>query len=105
MINEIDTADVVVRDGSTVCVRRTTPDDLDGLRQFFDSLSVESLYYRFLGLAALAYLGLMVPLGLGILALDGTSGAAGIGGIWAGVAAWMVVRAAVNRRRTVHLLP
>jgi GNAT superfamily N-acetyltransferase len=53
MISEIGTADVVVRDGSTVCVRRTTRDDLDALSEFFHSLSSESLYYRFLGLPAL----------------------------------------------------
>jgi acetyl coenzyme A synthetase (ADP forming)-like protein len=53
MINEIETTDVVVRDGSTVCVRPTTRDDLDALSQFFHSLSPESLYYRFLGLPCL----------------------------------------------------
>jgi acetyl coenzyme A synthetase (ADP forming)-like protein len=50
---EGSTTDVVVRDGSTVCVRRATPDDLDALSRFFHSLSSESLYYRFLGLPAL----------------------------------------------------
>lgn len=53
MIHEIETTDVVVRDGSTVCVRRTTRDDLDALSQFFHSLSSESRYYRFLGIPAL----------------------------------------------------
>ena len=53
MIHEIETTDVVVRDGSTVCVRPTTGDDLDALSQFFHSLSPESLYYRFLGLPCL----------------------------------------------------
>ena len=53
MISEIGTADVVVRDGSTVCVRPATSDDLEGLSQFFRSLSNESLYYRFLGIPAL----------------------------------------------------
>jgi len=53
MITEIETTDVVVRDGSTVCVRRTTSDDVDALSQFFHTLSTESLYYRFIGLPAL----------------------------------------------------
>jgi acetyl coenzyme A synthetase (ADP forming)-like protein len=52
-LTEMSFADVVVRDGSTVCVRRTTTDDLVALSQFFHSLSSESLYYRFLGLPAL----------------------------------------------------
>jgi acetyl coenzyme A synthetase (ADP forming)-like protein len=53
MINQIETTDVVVRDGSTVCLRRTTGDDLDALSKFFHSLSTESLYYRFLGFPGL----------------------------------------------------
>ena len=50
---EVPTTDVVVRDGSTVCVRRATAADLDALSRFFHSLSNESLYYRFLGFPAL----------------------------------------------------
>ena len=50
---EVSTTDVVVRDGSTVCVRRATSDDLDALSRFFHGLSTQSLYYRFLGLPAL----------------------------------------------------
>ena len=51
--SEVSTTDVVVRDGSTVCIRRATTDDLDALSRFFHSLSSDSLYYRFLGLPAL----------------------------------------------------
>jgi len=49
----MELTDVVVRDGSTVCVRRATADDVDALAQFFRTLSSESLYYRFLGIPSL----------------------------------------------------
>jgi acetyl coenzyme A synthetase (ADP forming)-like protein len=49
----MERTDVVVRDGSTVCVRRATADDVDALAQFFRALSSESLYYRFLGIPSL----------------------------------------------------
>jgi hypothetical protein len=49
----MELTDVVVRDGSTVCVRRATADDVDALAQFFHTLSSESLYYRFLGIPSL----------------------------------------------------
>jgi acetate---CoA ligase (ADP-forming) len=49
MTSDVATADVVVRDGSTVCLRRATEDDLDALSQFLHALSDESLYYRFMG--------------------------------------------------------
>ena len=52
-ISEMPLADVVVRDGSTVSVRRATADDVDALSQFFHSLSRESLYFRFLSLPSL----------------------------------------------------
>jgi acetyl coenzyme A synthetase (ADP forming)-like protein len=39
--------DVVVRDGSTVCVRQAEERDVPGLLQFLQSLSPQSLYYRF----------------------------------------------------------
>jgi acetyl coenzyme A synthetase (ADP forming)-like protein len=41
--------DVVVRDGSTVCIRRAGEADIAALRQFLESLSPQSLYYRFHG--------------------------------------------------------
>ena len=49
----MELTDVVVRDGSTVCVRRATADDVGALAQFFHTLSSESLYYRFLGVPSL----------------------------------------------------
>ena len=49
----MELTDVVVRDGSTVCVRRATADDVAALAQFFHTLSSESLYYRFLGIPSL----------------------------------------------------
>ncbi len=53
MINDVTTTDVVVRDGSTVCLRPFEEHDLDSLRQFLRSLSPASLYFRFLGLPSL----------------------------------------------------
>ena len=47
------TTDIVLRDGSTVCLRPAEDRDTDALLQFLRSLSVESLYYRFLGLPSL----------------------------------------------------
>jgi acetyl coenzyme A synthetase (ADP forming)-like protein len=45
--------DVVVRDGSTVCMRQAAEGDVGPLLQFLLSLSPESLYYRFHGRPAL----------------------------------------------------
>jgi acetyl coenzyme A synthetase (ADP forming)-like protein len=45
--------DVVVRDGSTVCVRQAEERDIPVLLRFLQSLSPQSLYYRFHGLPAL----------------------------------------------------
>jgi acetate---CoA ligase (ADP-forming) len=53
MTNEVATTDVVLRDGSTVCLRPAVDTDIEGLLQFLRSLSPESLYFRFLGLPAL----------------------------------------------------
>jgi len=41
--------DVVVRDGSTVCLRQAQSADVAALLQFLQSLSPQSLYYRFHG--------------------------------------------------------
>jgi acetyl coenzyme A synthetase (ADP forming)-like protein len=46
--------DVVVRDGSTVCVRQAEERDVPGLLQFLQSLSAQSLFYRFHGFPALS---------------------------------------------------
>ena len=53
MTNEVTVADVVVRDGSTVCLRLAGEGDVEALLEFFRSLSQESLYFRFMGLPAL----------------------------------------------------
>src|SRR5688572_6459538 len=53
MLNEVATTDVVVRDGSTVCLRRATLHDADAVLGFPTSLSDESLYFRFLGVPVL----------------------------------------------------
>jgi acetate---CoA ligase (ADP-forming) len=53
MTNALAAIDVVVRDGSTVCLRRAEEGDLQALLEFLSSLSPESLYYRFLGLPSL----------------------------------------------------
>ena len=45
--------DVVVRDGSTVCIRQAEDGDVLALLQLLQSLSPESLYYRFHGRPAL----------------------------------------------------
>jgi acetyl coenzyme A synthetase (ADP forming)-like protein len=49
MITTVAMVDVVVRDGSTVCVRQAGEQDVAGLLRFLESLSPESLYYRFHG--------------------------------------------------------
>jgi acetate---CoA ligase (ADP-forming) len=53
MVNDVATVDVVVRDGSTVCLRRAVDGDVPALLAFLESLSAESRYQRFLGLPAL----------------------------------------------------
>ena len=39
--------DVVLKDGSTVRLRRASPDDMPALLAFYAGLSKESLYFRF----------------------------------------------------------
>jgi acetyl coenzyme A synthetase (ADP forming)-like protein len=53
MLSAVAPADVVLRDGSTVCLRPATESDLDDLLRFFQSLSFDSLYFRFHGVRAL----------------------------------------------------
>jgi acetyl coenzyme A synthetase (ADP forming)-like protein len=53
MIKELIPTDVVVRDGSTVCLRRAGDADIAVLLEFLSSLSPESFHYRFMGLGAL----------------------------------------------------
>ena len=45
-----DSCDVVLKDGSTVAFRPSTEADVQPVRAFFESLSVESQYQRFFGL-------------------------------------------------------
>jgi putative MATE family efflux protein len=65
----------------------------------YDGVLIGAADYRFLGLAALAYLIAIAPVGLAVLGLD-----LGIAGIWAGLTLWMVMRAVVNHRRATTLL-
>jgi acetate---CoA ligase (ADP-forming) len=53
MTHDVAPVDVVVRDGSTVCLRRALDSDVPALLTFFASLSPGSLYRRFLGVPAL----------------------------------------------------
>jgi acetyl coenzyme A synthetase (ADP forming)-like protein len=53
MVSDVIATDVVVRDGSTVCLRAAGGEDLAALQRFLGELSPESLYFRFLGLPAL----------------------------------------------------
>ena len=62
MTDEAATIDVVVRDGSTVTLRRTREHDVEPLLRFLNSLSAQTLYNRFLGLPALS------PARVGLLA-------------------------------------
>ena len=54
MLNDVAT-DVVLRDGSIVCIRQVAVEDVDTPRAFLISLSSESLYFRFLGICALTH--------------------------------------------------
>ncbi len=53
MTHDVPTTDVVLRDGSTVCLRLADERDIEGLLAFLGALSPESLYYRFMGLPSL----------------------------------------------------
>jgi putative MATE family efflux protein len=65
----------------------------------YDGVLIGAADYRFLGLAALCYLLAITPFGLAVLGFD-----LGIAGIWASLTLWMLLRAAVNHRRSVRLL-
>ena len=49
----VSLTDIVVRDGSTLSVRRVAEADLEALRRFLEALSPESRYQRFLGFSLL----------------------------------------------------
>lgn len=48
-----DSCDVVLKDGSTVVFRPSREEDVPSVRRFFESLSVDSQYQRFLGVPRL----------------------------------------------------
>ncbi|MEO8034889.1 MAG: GNAT family N-acetyltransferase, partial [Acidobacteriota bacterium] len=52
MTSGVSSVDVVVRDGSTVCLRQAGAADVDPLTTFFEGLSPISRYFRFLGYSA-----------------------------------------------------
>ncbi|MFP5362990.1 MAG: GNAT family N-acetyltransferase [Thermoleophilia bacterium] len=71
------TADVALRDGSTVHVRSAGPDDVEALAEFLDGLSSQARWFRFLGGgvdADRAARGL-IERGVGLLATAGPQGA------------------------------
>jgi putative MATE family efflux protein len=65
----------------------------------YDGVLIGAADYRFLGLAALGYLAAMIPVAAVVLAAQW-----GVAGIWGGLTAWMVLRAAVNHARQRRVL-
>jgi putative MATE family efflux protein len=65
-----------------------------------DGILIGAGDYRFLGVASAAYLIAMVPVGLVLLRYEQL----GIGGIWAGLTVWVVLRATVNHLRTRYVV-
>ncbi|MGI9028891.1 MAG: MATE family efflux transporter, partial [Ilumatobacteraceae bacterium] len=65
----------------------------------YDGVLIGAGDYRFLGWAAFGYLVAVAPFGLLVLPTG-----AGIGGIWAALTLWMVLRAVVNHRRAGQVL-
>lgn len=65
-----------------------------------DGILIGAGDYRFLGRAALGYLVAVAPLAAVILAFPEL----GIAGVWGALLAWMILRAAVNDRRTRRVL-
>jgi hypothetical protein len=70
--------DVALRDGSTVRVRRTRPEDRDAVRAFLEGLSEESRWLRFFGagvnLADAATVAVCGPHAVSIVAVTGAEG-------------------------------
>ena len=66
-----------------------------------DGILIGAGDYRFLGVAAVAYLVAVAPLGVATLVVEGP----GIAGLWLTLGTWMLLRSVVNDRRTRHLLP
>jgi putative MATE family efflux protein len=65
----------------------------------YDGVLIGAADYRFLGLAAVAYLLAVAPLGVLTLLTDG-----GIAAIWGTLGVWMILRAVCNHLRTTRLL-
>lgn len=65
-----------------------------------DGVLIGAADYRFLGVVSVCYFFAVAPLGVVVLLTPDV----GVHGIWAGLALWMALRAAVNHRRTTHLL-
>jgi putative MATE family efflux protein len=61
-----------------------------------DGILIGAGDYRFLGVASVAYLIAMAPVGIVLLRYEQL----GIAGIWAGLTIWIVLRAGVNHLRT-----
>lgn len=65
-----------------------------------DGILIGAGDYRFLGRAAFWYLVAVIPIAIVVIAVPST----GIAGIWAGLLVWMIIRAAVNHRRSAAIL-
>ena len=65
-----------------------------GIAYALDGVLIGAADYGFLGLAAFAYLAVLVPLGALVHGLD-----LGIVAIWVILLTWMVLRSTVNVRR------
>ncbi len=66
----------------------------------YDGILIGCGDYRFIGWASFAYLVAVVPIAIAVIAVPSL----GIAGIWIGLTTWMVLRAAVNHRRTAVVL-
>jgi len=66
----------------------------------YDGILIGAADYRFIGIASFAYLLAVTPIAVAVLLTPSL----GIAGIWCGLLVWMFLRAAVNHRRTMHLL-
>jgi putative MATE family efflux protein len=98
------TADPAVQSRATSALLLLAVVLLPGAVAFaYDGSLIGAGDYRFLGLAAFAYLALAVPLGAIVLAFNGAH-PLGIAGIWGSLALWMGLRAVVNRWRAEQLL-
>lgn len=71
MTYDVTPIDVVLKDGSTVCLRLTEERDVEAVLQFLNALSAQSLYYRFLSVPSLTAAGVRRLAAVG--GADGTS--------------------------------